>query len=249
MMHADVTGMLRREFASRTQAEAFRFFQQQEAEQRKRRDREDDLDKDVAALADLAAAALSAEQARELRIQIDRYDAATVDALYENEQALVHAQARVDELLAKAYVLPDGRRVFKTEDGQHVYDEHGNELDLSVIDPDTIEDWRPHWEVFDAASDEVERLEQERTELIAYQDKLDAARERLDAGDMTQAEYDCLQQVLVNEMPDAVRRQIPELADMEPEAEPQVASTDTELDIADEHIPTNAGPRAPIPGG
>ena len=244
-MQAITTIALRREFANRTQAEAYRFFQQQESDQRKKRERDEDIYKDVADLGDLAVVMVSQAQVRELRLQIDRYDTATVNALYENEQALLNARKRLDEILSDAYVLPDGRRVFKTEDGMQVFDENGNEVDPSVVEPDQIEDWRPRWEAYDDASEEVERLEQERSDLVGYQDRLDAARERLEAGDMTQDEYDRLQQELTDAMPEAVRRQIPELANADPE--PQFA--DLDLDITDDMVPTSSGGSAPAPGG
>lgn len=247
-MQVNPTILLRRDFATGTQAEAYRFFQQREAEQRKQRDRDQDMEKDVADLADLAVATITEAQTRELRLQIDRYDTATVNALYENEQALERVQAQIDMMFAQAYVLPDGRRVFKTEDGQQVFDEHGEELDPSFIDPDMIEDWRPRWEPVKQSLDQREALVEERTGLIAYQDKLDNARERLEAGDMTQAEYDRLREDLVEEMPDAVRRQIPELASEDLETTQAVAAADIDLGITDDMVATTAGPRAPIPG-
>ena len=241
------TILLRREFASRTQADAYRFFQQQEVDERKRRERDDDMEKDVADLADLAVVIISEAQARELRFDIDRYDTATVNALYENEQALERVQAQIDKMFTQAYVLPDGRRVFKTEDGQQVFDEHGEELDPSFIDPDMIEDWRPRWEPVKQALDQREALIKERTDLIGYQDKLDAARERLEAGDMTQDEYDRLREDLVEDMPDAVRRQIPELASKDLEVTQQVAAADIDLGITDDMVATTVAPR--VPGG
>ena len=47
---------------------------------------------------------------------------------------------------SQAYLLPDGRRVFKTEDGSRVFDEHS--IEVTDFDPETIEDWRPRREAF-----------------------------------------------------------------------------------------------------
>src|SRR5690606_5723207 len=123
---------------------------------------------------------------------------------------------------------------------------NGDEVDPSVVEPDMIEDWRPRWEAFDDASDEVERLEQERSDLLGYQDKLDAARERLEAGDMTKDEYDRLQTELTDARPEAVRRQIPGLANADPG--PQLGGGDLDLDITDDMVPTSSGPSTPGPG-
>jgi len=235
---------LSREFASRTQVEAYRFFQQQHADDRKRRERNEDTDKDIADLVDLAVVVISEAQAREFRFEIDRYDTATVNALYENEQALERVQAQIDEMFTQAYVLPDGRKVFKTEDGKQVFDEHGKELDPSSIDPDMIEDWRPRWERVKGALDAREALMDERADLTGYQDKLDDARERLDAGQMTKDEYDQLRKELVDDMPAAVRRQIPELAGEENEAALQAAAN-LDLGITDDMVATTAAPHVP----
>jgi len=244
-MQAHTAITLRREFTSRTQMEAYRFFQQQEADERKRRERDDNMDNDVADLVDLAVVIISEAQARELRFDIDRYDTATVNALYENERELEQVQAQLDEMLAQAYVLPDGRHVFKTEDGLRVFDEHGKEVPSDLIDPDEIADHLPRWERFKLKLDQHEALIDERTDLIEYQDKLDNARERLEAGDMTQDEYDRLREDLVEDMPDAVRRQIPELASKDLEATQQTAAADIDLGITDDMVATTAAPRVP----
>ena len=235
---------LRREFTTRTQPEAYRFLQQQEVEERKRRERNDDMDKDVADLVDLALVVISEAQAREFRFEIDRYDTATVNALYENEKALEQIQTQLDEMLAQAYVLPDGRRVFKTEDGLRVFDEHGKEVSNEFIDPNEIADHLPRWERFQLGLERRDALIDERADLTGYQDKLDDARERLDAGEMTQDEYDQLRKDLVDDMPAAVRRQIPELAGEENEAALQAAAN-LDLGITDDMVATTAAPHVP----
>ncbi|MEM1163508.1 MAG: hypothetical protein AAGJ28_21455, partial [Pseudomonadota bacterium] len=62
-------------------------------------------------------------------------------------------QARIDALLEGAFIMPDGRRVFKSEDGQRVYDEFGKEVGRDGIDPDLIPDGLPAWESYEAETD------------------------------------------------------------------------------------------------
>jgi hypothetical protein len=57
------------------------------------------------------------EQIAAFTVRLDTYDTATVEALLANQEALDAVKARIDDLLLKAHTLPDGRRVFKTEDG------------------------------------------------------------------------------------------------------------------------------------
>ena len=52
-------------------------------------------------------------------IKLDTYETATVEALIANEKAMELVQARLDDLLDRAHVVEDGRRVFKTRDGEH----------------------------------------------------------------------------------------------------------------------------------
>lgn len=80
----------------------------------------------------------SDRQITAFRVKLDRYDEKTVEALMENRVALEEVQKRLDDMLGKAHVLPDGRRVFKTQDGTRVFDETGLELKADVIDPNAI---------------------------------------------------------------------------------------------------------------
>lgn len=61
-------------------------------------------------------------------VRLDSYDAATVEAMIANEEALAKVREDVKIMLDKAYMLDDGRRVFKTEDGTRIFDEQGQEV-------------------------------------------------------------------------------------------------------------------------
>lgn len=73
----------------------------------------------------------------------------------------------------------------------------------------------------------------------------DEARERLDAGELTREEHDRLRDELAEQMPDAVRAQIPELVDEKPEA--SVPAQKTALVIEDDMTPTYT-PSGLVPG-
>lgn len=188
---------------------------------------------------------VSVEEANAFRTELDVYDTATVAALDFNREALERVQEHLDLLLAQAHVLPDGRRVFKTEDGTQVFDEFGNELDASVIDPNDVANSRPTWESYKPHFDEKARLMAEQDELLDYQEKLDEARERLDAGDITSEELDELREELRESAPEAVRRHIPEMAEGpdattgQPDPDPVQA---TDLDITADMVSTGAVP-------
>lgn len=210
MMYQPSIGDLARAFRASTYHNVFLRHQEKE---RERRERKEEMRADDAELMEFATAMVLASEVAQFRIEIGQYDAATIAALQQNETALELILKQQEALLGQAYVLPDGRRVFKSVDGIQVFDEHGKELDASTIDPNLIEDFRPKWETYKPVLDEKMRLLEERRELLDYQTKLDEARERLDAGDMSREEFDALRDELTATMPEAVRAQIPELAD------------------------------------
>lgn len=113
-------------------------------------------------------------------------------------------------MLDDAYELPDGRRVFKTEDGLRVFDEHGVEVGASDVLPDAIEDYRPSWEAFSAEQDRRTVLVTKQRDLLDYQDHLDDAQQRLDQGGLSAQEVQELDDLLTGSAPDEVRAILPE---------------------------------------
>lgn len=199
-------------------AQQRRHFELDQTEQlERRRKTEADRDNDDG-LVDLALGFLLTPEIQRLSLRIDRYQSATVEALQRNEEALAAANARLEALLDNAFVLPDGRRVFRTEDGSRVFDEHGNALAEDEIDPDMIPEGRTTWEDYQTEVEEHERLRQERQDLLDYQDRLDDARERLEEGGLTDDELDDIAEDLEDLMPAAVRDQ---LRASDPDAEPE----------------------------
>lgn len=254
MMHQPAIGDLGRVFrTSAGLAAHLRAFQRQQEEERLRRDRRQDAQGDEAELMDFAMVMVSAGELEIFRVELDSYDTATIAALQENERNLMQARERLDELFAKAHVLPDGRRVFKTEDGLRVFDEHGQELSGTTIHPTEIDDKRPRWETARDAIDQYEALTQEREAILTYQQKLDEARERIDTGEISREEFDEMRDELKTAMPDAVRAQVPELASkvtMDTDfAAPSSSgpAADTGLAIEDDMIPSSFTP-ASVPG-
>jgi hypothetical protein len=242
-----VAGALGRAFRSST-GEAYRqAVLRHQVDERNRRDRKDEMANDAEEFMDFAIAIVSIAEINDFKLELDRYDAATISALQENQRNREIASERLDLILGKAHVLPDGRRVFKTEDGLRVFDETGSELDASVVDPDEIPDWCPRWEAFEDAKNLVDSLQDERADILDYQAKLDEARERLDSGDMTQQDFDELQASLLEDMPDAVRDQFEVLASKLEQVTEASAVAPEELDISDEMVPTSFAAKPPTP--
>ncbi|GAA6207875.1 hypothetical protein NBRC116601_11680 [Cognatishimia sp. WU-CL00825] len=183
--------------------------------QRHDRERKEELDDKSEAAASVMAMAVassppaSAQQIAAFEADLTTYDAATVDALMTNTRELTRVRAQMDAMLAQAFVMDDGRRVFKTEDGTQVFDEFGVEVGFNELDPAEIPDSIPRWEEYAPLLTLESELEQEREILLDYQQQLDEAREALVEGEITEAELEELQARLIKNMPEAVRERLP----------------------------------------
>lgn len=243
-MVTDVREILGREFRRRSEVE----FQQGLARQREEQERRARQEKDRERSDDIVEAMVSALSEAEVvsfRAELDTYDEATVIALQHNSEALAIVRERLEQILSQAYVLPDGRRVFRTEDGLRVFDEHGIELDRSIIDPDAIPEEYPTWETYQPFLAEQARLLEERRELLEYQEHLDEARERLDSGDMGREEYDDLRSSLDASMPASIRAQLddPHEPASTPTAATRAETAPVALDLSGDMVPAGMVPR------
>lgn len=170
---------------------------------KKMEDRMIDLATDVIAATEL--------QIREFEARLDKYDSATITALMENQKQLDAVQARVEVMLQQAFVMDDGRRVFKSEDGTQVFDEFGEEVSSDELDFDLIGANRPTWEAYQSDMELLENLQSEREEIQDFQQALDGARDQVSDGDISQEELEALDAELLDMMPSSVRQQIPGL--------------------------------------
>lgn len=187
-------------------------------EQDKKKEREREADQD-AILDTMMVVLVTETEIADFNVKLDAYDTATVEALMENEEALAKVREDIRIMLDKAYVLPDGRRVFKTEDGTRVFDEHG--VEVENIDPNEIEDERPRWERFSERLEAHENLIEERKGLVEFQEQLDEVREEANEDGLTKAELEELEKRLEENAPDAVKAK---MAEDGPEQDAEVAA-------------------------
>ncbi|MEM8497829.1 MAG: hypothetical protein AAF542_07375 [Pseudomonadota bacterium] len=174
----------------------------------KRAERTEKLEDDLAAMG-MEVVMATEIQIREFEEKLDTYEAATVTALMENQKQLDLVNARIEAMLAQAYVMEDGRRVFKTQDGTQVFDEFGEEVSPEELDFDLISADRPTAEDYLRDLGEREALLSERSDLLEYQQKLDDARERVSEGEISEADLEELDKDLLEVMPDRVREHTP----------------------------------------
>lgn len=240
-MDTVVTGALGSSFKRGANEPAYRLFQWQQREQqnRERRQKQDTLEDQTSDLLDAALTVATAAEIEAFSIELNTYDVATIEALQANGAQIEQVEERLGRLLQQAFVLPDGRRVFKTEDGLRVFDEFGVEQNALEIDPAEIADELPRWETVEPVILERDALIAERSSLLDYQEKLDLARDDLDAGDISVDDFNALKDNLKSSMPDAVRARVP---GMEPSTGPELDLTAEDLDISADMIPGVGAP-------
>ncbi|MFT3809975.1 MAG: hypothetical protein QM698_08655 [Micropepsaceae bacterium] len=172
-------------------------------------EREKNRERQEAATWEYIVAAIATEaQIEAFTAKLDRYDAATVEALMENEEALIETRKRLAEMFGNAHRLEDGRMVFETRDGTKVYDEHGNEVSADIITPDQIDDARPKWEDVQEVKQQQKALEEERRQLQEYQEKIDAAREATTEPNVTEDQLKALEEELEAATPRSVQPKV-----------------------------------------
>lgn len=197
---------------------------------------------------DFAVSAILATEieVQEFQARLDTYDEATVKALMENQEALDLLQIQITEMLSSAHVMKDGTRVFKSEDGTWAVDEHGHRLDNETHDIDAISQTKVTAEEYLEVHEQKKQLMQERQELLDYQEKLDNARERSNSDDFTKDELDELDKELEADMPETVKRQLP---DYKPSQEANLQSAfEASAEVSLSELPTKAVTQTIAPG-
>ncbi|GEM_PF-1315335 len=159
-------------------------------------------------------------QIREFEIKLDSYDQAIVTALMENEERLeaidlqlIDVRADLQNLLSQAHVMDDGRRVFKSEDGSFVIDEHGedvtqDEIDFEMISGPTAEAYLTKLTEEQTLTEQRADVVAEKAEIIEFQERNDAAREQIEDGSAPADVLADLDADLLEFMPEAVRAHV-----------------------------------------
>ena len=176
--------------------------------QRKQREIHQDHAEDV--LSDFAASFVLADplETQAYKAELDEYDALTVEAIMENREVLDRLYAEREAMLERAYILEDGTRVFKSEDGLRVYNQDGELLPSSTVNPEQIGDKYQKAEPFFDNLKSINKHQQIEKNLLEFQEHLDEDRELADSGKMTKDELAERREERLKEMPIEVRRKL-----------------------------------------
>jgi len=197
-------------------------------------------------------------QIEEFKARLNDYDQATVAALMENQELqaeikrrLFDVQSRIQDMLNRAYVMEDGRRVFLTEDRTQAFDEHGTEITRDELDFNLVPKHNPTWESLSEAFSEQDRLvndfkkaEIEREQILEFQEKVDDVREKVADGKMTKDGIDDFGAELADATPASVKKHLINAPTVEnaPDAKATFAAHANPASI----VPTTTPEQAPV---
>lgn len=190
--------------------------------------RQEDAEQAEAELLTIGQAAIEAtfEEIAAFDAKLTKYEALTIEEINFLRDRLDALMEERQRLLDNAHVLADGTRVFKTEDGTKVFDQHGNEIGRDVVDPAEIGNDKPSWETWKSVNEEISATDNQLNAAHDFQSKLDDIRERFDRGDITKDELKELESELEKSVPLSLRTREVELQldDARPEAKPEFAA-------------------------
>ena len=137
--------------------------------------------------------------------KLDRADRASLAALEDARQRAAEAREALEALHRRAALLPDGRRVYRTQDEAAAYDEDGNRLTGREMGGVEWRDGQPTWEGEIEQRDRLREAVREVEDIEAYRRHLEEQQERHGEGDLSPDELKELDRSLDAAMPAAVR--------------------------------------------
>jgi hypothetical protein len=149
------------------------------------------------------------ERAAEFRKELDLLEHATAEALHENEEQLRVAREDLKWVRDRAYeiTMPDGTIAKVYRDGDRVRDDAG--AFVTEARADEIPASASSWAQRKASGDTVARLQNERRDLLEYQERVSRTKETLASGETTPEEFDALK-ADIGHMPASVQRRFQE---------------------------------------
>lgn len=199
---------LRQEFLERSERQHERHKQygmrQQKEHREKLAEEAEVAEADFLALGQAAIEA-TAEAITLFENDLSKYEALTVEEIMRLQGHLDALLAEREALLANTHVLPDGRRVFKTLDGQRVFDEHGIEVGQDIIHPDMIGDDKTRHETFLQNGSAIERTRRSLDAMHEFKDELDGIRDELGNKQITDEKLEELREQLESAAPVEIR--------------------------------------------
>lgn len=185
-----------------------RWFIKAKHEHQRREDIAEKTENTATAVASAASVVATPTQIKTFQSDLDTFDVSIIDALLEIEEKLDVLYADREALLAQAYVLDDGRRVFKSDDGTYVVDERGQAINPDEVDPDQVPDQLSRYSTFEGVNEEIDALKAEKQALHDALERNDSAREWAGEPGRTVEEIEAKRQDLLDDLPASARAKL-----------------------------------------
>lgn len=203
-----------------------------------------------------------AERVQRLTARLDELDRASLEALREADRRVRENEERLRRIRETATVTPDGRRIYRTEDGMRAYYEDGIEATAREMDAVQWEPYAPSWERHQESVRNLDQSIQKRDDIRTYRERLEHHRKHLENRDdpLRADELDEMERE-INVMPEAVNRHLAPSSSVRTSAaseytqdEPLRSAPDASKSFArtaarrPDHPPETRTPTAPVTG-
>ena len=186
----------------------------------------EDIAEEASENATVTAIGVSVIMASEIQIakfeaKLDVYDTAITEALMDNrerldfiEKRLAETELRLQAMLEQAYIIEDGRRVFKSEDGSFVIDEFGEdvspvEVDFDLVTGPTAQAYLEQLQFRRNDLETRDSLIADRRQLHKAHDLVQEKREVIKSGAVTVEDLKNYDAEIMDALPPSARKRIP----------------------------------------
>lgn len=142
------------------------------------------------------AAIASFEDVALFKSNLDDLHQTAIERIIRLQHELDDRAVERQALLETAYVLPDGRYVLRSEDGNAVFFEDGTAVDPQIISPEQIGDENLTMNHLQAFDTDTESIKSKLDEAITFNDKIEDLQSRSDKTEMTNGELKSFQSEL-----------------------------------------------------
>lgn len=197
---------LTRQFTVRAQDRARKELENvQQHDQRRRELKKEKAEQDESFDSVLAVALASPENVQAFHNKLNDFEQQAVERILTLQTRLDELMVKRQDMLNEAHVLPDGRRVFKSEDGKSVTDEFGEDVGSDIIRADEIDDSRPRSNGFFENKYAIDETKNSLDEAITFQEKIEDLRERSNTGELSKEELKALEQEFEDITPESFK--------------------------------------------
>ncbi|MCV6575106.1 MAG: hypothetical protein OIF58_05160 [Cohaesibacter sp.] len=179
------------------------FHLQRERQQTKDRQERHDQDDNLDIL--LTVAMATEQEVAVFRARLDDYEERATKHILALQRKLDQEMVEKNAMLDQAYILDDGRRVFKIHDEQRVIDEFGQDVSPDIIVPDEVPNHHPDGKLFIGTLNSLSKTHEALEKTIKFRDRVNEMQDEVDQGKISKDRLQELEQEFEDIMPDILK--------------------------------------------